>query len=104
MPWLDTNMTTVTSNGILGSHLATRTSVQSRFHAGDEWVTNNLLLNGLTRTKNNGWPVLQPSVTELDQLGYHRIAGLLQRLPKAADPIAAAFTLLKILTLARDMG
>ena len=67
-------------------------------------MTNHLLLNGLNRTRNEGWPTLRATATELEQRGYHGIAGLLQKLPTVPELLALAVTILKVLTLARDMG
>ena len=73
-------------------------------YAGAAELAAELLLHGLRRTEERGWQGWQGRITEIEERGLHKIAGVLRTVRDRGDEPGGARVLLKVLALARDAG
>jgi hypothetical protein len=101
MPWLDATAA-ASAAASRPQRFGAHHGAQARYSAAAE-LTSDLLLNGIRRISAREWPGWSRAITEIEERGYHRMAGAMRHV-QAGDGPGAALGMLKLLALARDAG
>jgi hypothetical protein len=93
LPWTDAGQEAA-GRGIVAGNRINR----ARYHAV-QLLLEDVLLNGLRRTRSRGWPGWAEVGDELEGAGCHRMAKIVTGVPGVATTLPSMLVLLKILAL-----